>query len=72
MPVSTRGHFCSVQWRCLRYVLFFSSLSVSVRLVLNGMKDFLLYLNHVGLCTEEISESGDAYVKFLFSLNCGA
>ncbi|KAG1814133.1 glycoside hydrolase family 15 protein [Suillus variegatus] len=23
-------------------------------------EDFLLYLNHVGLCTEEISESGDA------------
>lgn len=30
----------------------------------DGMKDFLLYLNHVGLCTEEISEAGDACVKF--------
>jgi hypothetical protein len=32
----------------------------------DGMKDFLLYLNHVGLCTEEISEAGDACVKSLF------
>jgi GH15 family glucan-1,4-alpha-glucosidase len=35
------------------------------------MKDFLLYLNHVGLCSEEISESGEAYVKFNYYLNCG-
>jgi len=26
------------------------------------LQDFLLYLNHVGLCTEEISESGEGYV----------
>lgn len=35
------------------------------------MKDFLLYLNHVGLCSEEISESGEAYVKFKFLSSCG-
>lgn len=37
-------------------------------------EDFLLYLNHVGLCTEEISEAGEACVDhsfFLFSVpNC--
>jgi len=26
------------------------------------IQDFLLYLNHVGLCTEEISDAGEAYV----------
>lgn len=34
----------------------------------DGVKDFLLYLNHVGLCTEEISEAGDACVKSHFFL----
>ncbi|KAG5642317.1 hypothetical protein DXG03_003019 [Asterophora parasitica] len=31
--------------------------------------DFLLYLNHVGLCTEEISEAGEAYVILSFGLS---
>lgn len=26
------------------------------------LQDFLQYTNHVGLCTEEISEAGEAYV----------
>lgn len=29
-------------------------------------EDFLLYLNHVGLCTEEISDAGEGYVSSLF------
>lgn len=28
----------------------------------------MLYLNHVGLCTEEISESGEAYVFFFLEM----
>ena len=35
------------------------------------MKDFLLYLNQVGLCTEEISEAGEACVKSHFVFLCG-
>ena len=31
-------------------------------------EDFLLYLNHVGLCTEEISDAGEACVDLLFSV----
>lgn len=34
-------------------------------------QDFLLYLNHVGLCTEEISEAGEAYVFPPPLLLCG-
>ncbi len=34
-------------------------------------EDFLQYTNHLGLCTEEISDAGEAYVTslpFSFSL----
>ena len=31
-------------------------------------QDFLLYSNHLGLCTEEISEAGEGFVVDLFYL----
>ena len=32
--------------------------------VTHRFQDFLQYTNHVGLCTEEISEAGDGYESF--------
>lgn len=29
-------------------------------------EDFLQYTNHLGLCTEEISDAGEAYVASIF------
>jgi hypothetical protein len=69
VPANMRSRFCGVLWRCLRYLLFTCMNQAGT----DRMKDFLLYLNQVGLCTEEISEAGEACVKshfvFLYRLN---
>ncbi|KAJ7843550.1 hypothetical protein B0H14DRAFT_3689269 [Mycena olivaceomarginata] len=36
-------------------------------LCIDAGQDFLLYLNHVGLCTEEISEAGEGYAVFFLN-----